>query len=153
MNVSSSDTPLLKAVGVSKSFGGVLGCRNVDLDLLLGEVLGIVGESGSGKSTLLRCLSGEHEVEGGHVNYALRTGETADVHGMGPAQRRMLMRTDWAFIHQNPRDGLRMGVSAGGNVGERLMAIGDRHYGNIRNTAIDWLEKVEMSASRIDHMP
>ncbi len=153
MNVSSSDTPLLKAVGVSKSFGGVLGCRNVDLDLFLGEVLGIVGESGSGKSTLLRCLSGEHEVEGGHVHYALRTGETADVHGMGPAQRRMLMRTDWAFVHQNPRDGLRMGVSAGGNVGERLMAIGDRHYGNIRNTAIDWLEKVEMSASRIDHMP
>jgi ABC-type phosphonate transport system ATPase subunit len=49
------------------------------------------------------------------------------------------MRTDWAFVHQNPRDGLRMGVSAGGNVGERLMAVGARHYGEIRAAALDWL--------------
>jgi hypothetical protein len=31
-----------------------------------------------------------------------------------------------------PADGLRMTVSAGANVGERLMAVGERHYGNIR---------------------
>ena len=48
------------------------------------------------------------------------------------AERRFLMRTDWGFVHQNPADGLRMAVSAGANVGERLMAVGDRHYGNIR---------------------
>ena len=30
------------------------------------------------------------------------------------------------------RDGLRMGVIAGANVGERLMAVGARHYGDIR---------------------
>jgi putative phosphonate transport system ATP-binding protein len=34
------------------------------------------------------------------------------------------MRTDWGFVHQNPIDGLRMTVSAGANVGERLMAVG-----------------------------
>ena len=45
---------------------------------------------------------------------------------MSEPERRMLARTDWAFVHQNPRDGLRMTVSAGGNVGERLMAIGKR---------------------------
>ncbi len=42
------------------------------------------------------------------------------------------MRTAWGIVHQNPRDGLRMDVSAGGNVGERLMDRGDRHYGDIR---------------------
>jgi putative phosphonate transport system ATP-binding protein len=47
-----------------------------------------------------------------------------DVRALTEAARRRLMRTDWAFVHQNPRDGLRMGVSAGGNVGERLMAVG-----------------------------
>ena len=36
-------------------------------------------------------------------------------------------------------DGLRMTVSAGANVGERLMATGARHYGDIRATAGDWL--------------
>ena len=63
------------------------------------------------------------------------------------------MRTDWGFIRQNAPDGLRMGVSAGGNIGERLMAIGARHYGNIRATAQDWLEKVEIDSGRIDDTP
>ena len=65
----------------------------------------------------------------------------------------LLARTDWAFVHQNPRDGLRMGVSAGGNVGERLMAVGARHYGDIRETAIDWLGRVEIAADRVDDRP
>ena len=46
-----------------------------------------------------------------------------------------------------------MGVSAGGNVGERLMAIGQRHYGNIREEGLDWLAKVELDGARVDHMP
>ena len=46
-----------------------------------------------------------------------------------------------------------MNVSAGGNVGERLMAVGARHYGNIRDAAIDWLTHVEIDADRIDDMP
>jgi putative phosphonate transport system ATP-binding protein len=44
-------------------------------------------------------------------------------------------------------------VSAGANVGERLMAIGDRHYGKIRETASDWLSRVEISTDRIDDQP
>jgi putative phosphonate transport system ATP-binding protein len=59
-----------------------------------------------------------------------------DVLAMSESERRRLARTDWAFVHQNPRDGLRMGVSAGGNVGERLMAVGARHYGDIRGKAL-----------------
>jgi putative phosphonate transport system ATP-binding protein len=65
----------------------------------------------------------------------------------------MLGRTDWAFVHQNARDGLRMRVSAGGNVGERLMAVGARHYGNIRERSIDWLDRVEIAADRVDDRP
>jgi putative phosphonate transport system ATP-binding protein len=72
---------------------------------------------------------------------------------MSEPERRMLMRTDWAFVHQQARDGLRMGVSAGGNVGERLMAVGARHYGDIRARAIDWLDRVEIAADRIDDRP
>ena len=65
----------------------------------------------------------------------------------------LLGRTDWAFVHQNPRDGLRMRVSAGGNVGERLMAVGARHYGEIRADAVDWLGRVEIHEGRIDDRP
>jgi len=49
--------------------------------------------------------------------------------------------------------GLRMAVSAGANVGERLMAIGWRHYGQIRETAGDWLARVEIDGARIDDAP
>ena len=46
-----------------------------------------------------------------------------------------------------------MGVSAGANVGERLMAVGGRHYGRIRDTATCWLERVEIDIGRIDDTP
>lgn len=46
-----------------------------------------------------------------------------------------------------------MTVSAGANVGERLMAVGARHYGNIRDTATDWLGRVEIAEDRIDDDP
>jgi putative phosphonate transport system ATP-binding protein len=46
-----------------------------------------------------------------------------------------------------------MGVSAGANIGERLMAVGARHYGEIRDTASEWLGRVEIDLSRIDDRP
>ena len=147
------DGPLLTATGISHSYGGRIGCRDVTLDLWPGEVLGVVGESGSGKTTLLNCLSARFVPAAGRLSYRLRSGETADAYAMGEAERRMLMRTDWGFVHQNPRDGLRMGVSAGANVGERLMAVGARHYGNIREQVTDWLGRVEMDLGRIDDLP
>ena len=39
------------------------------------------------------------------------------------------------------------------NVGERLMAVGARHYGQIRAGAMDWLGQVEIDVTRIDDMP
>jgi putative phosphonate transport system ATP-binding protein len=63
------------------------------------------------------------------------------------------MRTEWGFVQQNPRDGLRSSVSAGANIGEPLMAVGARHYGNIREAATQWMSRVELDASRIDELP
>ncbi|MEX1660282.1 phosphonate C-P lyase system protein PhnK [uncultured Thioclava sp.] len=142
------DTPLLVVEDLSKRYGARIGCVDVSFDLWPGEVLGIVGESGSGKSTLLSCLAGQLAPDTGRVLY-----QGHDTLEMGEPQRRTLARTDWAFVHQNPRDGLRMGVSAGGNVGERLMAVGARNYGAIREAATDWLGRVEIDATRIDDRP
>jgi putative phosphonate transport system ATP-binding protein len=56
-------------------------------------------------------------------------------------------------VHQSARDGLRADVSAGANVGERLMAVGARHYGEIRGEATQWLSRVEIDPARIDDLP
>ena len=148
-----NDQPLLKVEGITKTYGARIGCADVAFDLWPGEVMGIVGESGSGKSTLLGCLAGHLAPDTGRVVFDTRADGPRDVLAMTEPERRMLARTDWAFVHQNPRDGLRMGVSAGGNVGERLMAVGARHYGDIRDKATDWLGRVEISADRIDDRP
>lgn len=146
-------TPLLSVQNVAKYYGARVGCESVNFDLYPGEVMGIVGESGSGKSTLLNCLAGHVAPDAGKVLFDTRANGMQDTVTMSEPERRMLGRTDWAFVHQNARDGLRMSVSAGGNVGERLMAVGARHYGDIREQAIDWLGRVEIAADRIDDRP
>jgi putative phosphonate transport system ATP-binding protein len=145
--------PLLVAKGLTKLYGARIGCTAVDLELWPGEVLAIVGESGSGKTTLLNCLSARLKPSSGRILYAMRDGVTRELFDMTEAERRFLMRTDWGFVHQNPADGLRMSVSAGANVGERLMAVGERHYGRIRETAEGWLARVEIETNRIDDDP
>lgn len=148
-----SEQPLLNVQGLRKAFGAQVACRDIDFTVWPGEVVGIVGESGSGKTTLLRCIGGLLTPDAGQVLYDTRHHGVQDVLTMSEPERRFLMRTDWGFVHQSPRDGLRMNVSAGANVGERLMAVGDRHYGQIRDRALDWLDRVEIDLGRIDDRP
>ena len=147
-----SDT-LLSARGLGVRFGAITALDEVDADLWPGEVLAVVGESGSGKTTLLNVLSGRMTPDAGTVWYRDPSSRLHDLHAMPGPQLRALHRSDWGFVQQNPRDSLRMRVSAGGNVGERLMAQGSRHYGDIRAAAQDWLAQVEIDPARIDDMP
>jgi putative phosphonate transport system ATP-binding protein len=139
--------------GVCRLFGPEQGCQDISFTLYPGEVLGLVGESGSGKSTLLSTLSGRLPPERGSVRYRDGTEDWLDIYEADESRRRALLRTQWGFVEQNPRDGLRMSVSAGANIGERLMAQGARHYGKLRQAALDWLRHVEIDTERIDDTP
>ena len=148
----TSDT-LLEGKGLGLHFGPIPALDHVDADLWPGEVLAIVGESGSGKTTLLNVLSGRLAPDSGTIHVRDPAGVVHDLRAMSAPVLRALHRSDWGFVHQDPRQALRMRVSAGGNVGERLMAQGARHYGDIRATAVDWLRQVEIDPARIDDMP
>jgi len=102
---------------------------------------------------LLQLLSTQLEPSAGRVHYRMRDGVTRDLAALSDAERRFLFRTDWGYVHQEPTLGLRMAVSAGANVGERLMAVGARHYGRIRGTATSWLDRVEIDPGRVDETP
>ena len=145
--------PLMRVQGLSCAYGARTVVRDISFDLWPGEVLAIVGESGSGKTTLLHAVAARHTPNAGQVYFDLRDQGLQEIYGMSEAQRRMLARTDWGFVHQNAADGLRMNVSAGANVSERLMALGQRHYGQLRAQAMDWLERVEIERNRIDDRP
>ena len=59
--------PILRARGLSKTFGGLHAIRAVDLDLHQGRLLGIIGPNGAGKSTLVNLLTGHLRPSAGTV--------------------------------------------------------------------------------------
>ncbi len=144
---------LLDVRNLSKTYGGVRACDRISFSLYPGQILGIIGESGSGKTTLLNAIAHQLPIDSGQVLYRNATNETLDISQLSESDRRRLMRSEWGFVRQHARDGLRMKVTAGANIGERLMDIGERHYGNIRTCASRWLDQVEISTDRMDDLP
>ncbi|MGD1909602.1 MAG: phosphonate C-P lyase system protein PhnK [Rivularia sp. (in: cyanobacteria)] len=144
---------LLKVNQLNKCYGSIRACNDISFELFPAQVLGIVGESGSGKSTLLSAIAGNLSIDAGNITYLNSKSENLEILTMPEPKRRALMRTEWGFVRQNPRDGLRMKVSAGANIGERLLDVGVRHYGNIREEAARWLREVEIDPVRMDDLP
>ncbi len=147
-----STLPLLRVRDVSKCYGQRIALHSASFDLWPGEVMAVVGESGSGKTTLLNTIAARSPPDTGSVEF-LDHNHLQNIYEMTEAQQRKLARTEWGFVHQNSADGLRMDVSAGANVGERLMGLGERHYGRLRSVATEWLERVEIDTSRLDDTP
>ncbi|MDR0621075.1 MAG: phosphonate C-P lyase system protein PhnK [Deltaproteobacteria bacterium] len=143
----------MRAEGLTHYYGSKLGCREVSFEVYPGEILGLVGESGSGKTTVLKLISGQMAPRSGTVLYRDATGEELDLHLLSEGRRRLLLRTELGFVHQNPRDGLNMNVSAGANIADRLLSGGLRVYGQARSRAGDWLTRVEIASERLDDRP
>ena len=73
-HVSGND--VLKASGLSKSFGERNLFSGVDLDVKRGEKLAIIGPNGTGKTTLLKIICGTENADSGEIDFGSRV-ETA----------------------------------------------------------------------------
>ncbi|MCS6826556.1 MAG: ATP-binding cassette domain-containing protein [Caldilinea sp.] len=59
--------PVLRAVNLTKRFGGLIAVNNVSLDIHAGEVVALAGDNGAGKSTLIKMISGVYRPDAGHI--------------------------------------------------------------------------------------
>jgi polar amino acid transport system ATP-binding protein len=63
----SKQQPLVRAVGVHKSFGSNEVLKGINLEVRDTEVVCLIGASGSGKSTFLRCINQLETLDGGLI--------------------------------------------------------------------------------------
>ncbi|MFE6487365.1 ATP-binding cassette domain-containing protein, partial [Streptomyces sp. NPDC057757] len=99
----------------ARAGGRVRALRDVDLDILQGETLGLVGESGCGKSTLGRALLRVIEPASGRIEFAGR-----DLTGMRGRQLRRT-RAELAMVFQDPFGSLNPGRRIADIVAEPLL--------------------------------
>ncbi len=66
---------VVKAEGLSKSFGDRLLFEGLNFDLPPGGIVGVIGANGAGKTTLFRLITGQEQQDSGK----LTIGETVDI--------------------------------------------------------------------------
>ena len=59
--------PMVKAVGIRKSYGHNHVLKGISLEVAPREVMCLIGPSGSGKSTFLRCINHLEKIDGGRL--------------------------------------------------------------------------------------
>jgi len=145
--------------------GSVVAAHDLSFDLHRGEILGIMGESGSGKSTAVKNLYFDQLPSSGTARFfdpdfkaedLQKQGHGRaqwDVFGLNAAERRWLRNHRFGMVYQNPTLGLNFGISAGGNIAERLLMSGLANYGGIRERAIALLRRTEVLTERMDEKP
>src|SRR5271165_4247633 len=78
---------------LTKSFGGQIALRDVDLSVAYGEGHALVGQNGSGKSTPIKVLSGYHQPDAGEAELDGRPFQLGSAHAARAAGLR--------FVHQD----------------------------------------------------
>jgi peptide/nickel transport system ATP-binding protein len=132
--------------------GGIPAVRGVDLDLAIGETLGLAGESGCGKSSLagalLRLLPRETRISG----QVLLDGE--DVLTMKPGRLRAVRWTDMAIVFQGALHTLNPVQRVGRQIGEAIRLHSPAMRGATVSARVgELLELVGLPARRAQDYP
>ncbi|MCH7610150.1 MAG: ABC transporter ATP-binding protein [Chloroflexi bacterium] len=132
--------PVLRLVGISKRFPGVLANDNVDFELAPGEIHALLGENGAGKTTLMNVVYGLYKQDEGQIFIDGRQVEIHDpndalARGIGMVHQHfmlvpvMTVTENMMLGHETTR-GLRLGLLSDldpDRVAEEIKALGDKH--------------------------
>jgi ABC-type branched-subunit amino acid transport system ATPase component len=61
--------PVLRTVGLTKAFGGLIAVKSVDFEVPAGSITSLIGPNGAGKTTLFNVVAGLYEPTEGHVEF------------------------------------------------------------------------------------
>jgi putative ABC transport system ATP-binding protein len=131
-----TDAPMLRALGVARSFGPTEALRGVEVDVFAGEVVAVMGPSGSGKSTLLHCLAGILRPDRGQIWF-----DGARIDSLSERERTELRRDRFGFVFQFGQ--LVPELSAVENVALPLM-LGGMSRVRAAARANEWLERLRL---------
>jgi len=132
--------------------GSVVAIDAISFDLKEGEILGVVGESGSGKSTLVQCIYFDQEATQGEIRLNGQN-EGGNILGLPRREKRKLRGRVMGMVYQNPLRGLRMDITGGANVAEKLLEAEVFHFARIRERASGLLARTEIPEAYIDRFP
>src|SRR5271169_3215774 len=132
--------------------GTVVALRGITFELHEGEILGIVGESGSGKSTLVQCIYFDQQATEGQL-FLRGYEEHENVLHVPRTEKRRIRSRLMGMVYQNPLRGLRMDITSGANVAEKLLEAEIFHFHRIRARAAELLASTEIPDAYIDTLP
>jgi branched-chain amino acid transport system permease protein len=138
---------LLEAMGLRKSFGGLVAVNDIDLDIRCGEIVSLIGPNGAGKTTTFNLITGVDRPSAGRVRFNER-----DITGM-PA--RLVARLGLARSFQHARlipgmsviDNVAIGAHLRGRAGpfRALMRLDREEEARLRREALVELERVGLA--------
>ena len=116
-----TNSPMVSAVEIHKSFGSNEVLKGINLEVNKGEVLCLIGPSGSGKSTFLRCInhldkidSGRLSVDGAIIGYREHNGKLYELKPSEAAKQRsgigMVFQRFNLFPHMTALDNVTSGM-------------------------------------------
>ena len=121
--------------------------RDVSIDVLPGETVGLVGESGSGKTTLGRAVLGLAPVTAGTIAFAGR-----DISHLHRRERRNKLAKEIQVVFQDPYTSLNPAMTIAEILTEPL-TTGHAPRAEARRRIGELLEQVRMPADSVNRLP